>query len=288
MASNILHFLKAGKGRHTNDVLNKIREDVIPKLYSPPSEYLEDKEYGQVWKDLSQKWNTVLKTLCPVEYDNVNVKKLAGRGNHKDHEITFMYRDEPVYKLNTEFKHNCSKLDNLPQYYNAPEKKRFIKQSYAEYFYDKWIDLICELSEKLVKPDKKSYLKYIYTSDDSKHSFFQTLRIEESKIEKEKKKIVQLSIKEYLDKYVTDLNLEILSEDLKTSQKEKTFILWNCKEFFTDTIRAEELELSEIVEIKNNNTIVVKSKAGTEHHMLLRWKNHLGILYPAWQISLKR
>ena len=30
------------------------------------------------------------------------------------------------------------------------------------------------------------------------------------------------------------------------------------------------------------------AKAGTGFALLLRWKNHAGILYPAWQISMWR
>jgi hypothetical protein len=48
------------------------------------------------------------------------------------------------------------------------------------------------------------------------------------------------------------------------------------------------MDLTHVEGVKNGNTIVVVSKAGTKHNMLLRWKNHLGILYPAWQISLSR
>jgi predicted secreted protein len=42
--------------------------------------------------------------------------------------------------------------------------------------------------------------------------------------------------------------------------------------------------------IKNGNTIVLQSAANpsTTFHLLLRWRNHKGILNPAWQISLKR
>jgi hypothetical protein len=48
------------------------------------------------------------------------------------------------------------------------------------------------------------------------------------------------------------------------------------------------MDLTHVEGVKGENTIVVVSRAGTKHHMLLRWKNHLGILYPAWQISLSR
>ena len=36
--------------------------------------------------------------------------------------------------------------------------------------------------------------------------------------------------------------------------------------------------------VKNRNTIVLMSD-NYEYHLLLRWRNHAGILNPAWQIS---
>ena len=37
------------------------------------------------------------------------------------------------------------------------------------------------------------------------------------------------------------------------------------------------------------NTVILTNKNKTvEYHMLLRWKNHAGVLFPAWQIKFKR
>ena len=39
--------------------------------------------------------------------------------------------------------------------------------------------------------------------------------------------------------------------------------------------------------VKNRNTIVLMSD-NYEYHLLLRWRNHAGILNPAWQIKVVR
>ena len=39
--------------------------------------------------------------------------------------------------------------------------------------------------------------------------------------------------------------------------------------------------------IRNGNVIEVQS-GPTLYRLLLRWRNHKGILNPAWQISMKR
>jgi hypothetical protein len=91
-----------------------------------------------------------------------------------------------------------------------------------------------------------------------------------------------------LTEFSSTLNLSTLSSDIRERQSGKVFILWNLREFQSDFIRDDEMEITSVERIKNGNVLVAVSKAGTKHNMLLRWKNHLGILYPAWQISLSR
>ena len=267
---------------------NKIRENVLCILHNPPSAYMNDPTYGDMWKRTSNKWNIFLSSLCDVKYDDIRIKKMAGRKYNYDHEISFLYEGLVVKLLKTEFKHNSKSIDKLPEYLNAPEKKRYIEKSYAEYFYDNYIDRICSLSDTLVKPSKDVYLKHIYTCNYSKNKFFARLKEIESTIQIEKKVIVCESIKTYLDLYSGTLDLNMITEDIKRTQSGKIFILWDCENFKTDAFLDNELEIESVVKIKNDNVIVVKSRHGTIHNLLLRWKNHLGILYPAWQISLER
>ena len=290
MASEILMFMTAGVGRETNDKLNKKRENILKILHNPPEEYLLDQVYGHYWRDLSNKWNILLKKLCSSNYDNIKVKKLAGRKHHKDFEIKFFYKNSDVYTIDAlEFKHNCSQVNKLPQYLSQPEKTRLIKESYAEYFYDNYIDKICTLHNELVKPIKTDYLKYIYSCDYSKHTFFEKLLEVECIIKKQKTIIVHDSIKQYLKTFGKTLNLTLLNELIQKTQQAKIFILWDLINFHVDTISKDELSIIDsIPELKNNNELIVTSKFGSKHHLLLRWKNHLGILYPAWQISLRR
>ena len=285
MLRNIGLFFSAGKGRETNDSANRIRETILTSLLHPPEDYFIDEEYGQHWVTMSTKWSQFLKTLCPHEYTDIRIKKIANLSNH-DLLIEYMNNTQIVHTIFGEFKHNASSISKLPEYYNAPEKKGFIPVKYSEYFYDTYIDRLCELTN-VEKLDKESYMKHIYQTKYSVNMFFQKLKDAEDRIYKEKQKLVRESIKTYLETYAFTLSLENVTRDIMV-QKDKTFILWDCNEFRADKIQPDELELIQIERIKNDNTIVVLSKAGTRHHMLLRWKNHLGILYPAWQISLQR
>lgn len=285
MLKNITLFFSAGKGRQTNDMNNRIREDILLLLLNPPENYIIDNEYGTQWQSMSMKWNTFIKSLCNEHYDDVRISKVANRKKF-DLEIDYLKNNQSIYKVLGEFKHNVKSINKLPQYYSASENKRYIPISYADYFYEHYLEQICQLA-KIDRINKETYLKHIYQHDHNVDSFFQKLREVESSIEKEKKKLVHESIKTYLETYANQLSIESLRNDIY-EQRNKTFILWDCNEFHMDRIEPDELELETIEKIKGNNTIIVTSKAGTKHHMLLRWRNHLGILFPAWQISLQR
>jgi hypothetical protein len=132
----------------------------------------------------------------------------------------------------------------------------------------------------------------VYSDNYKKHALFQTLydadNSKDHPQKRERSRIVKQSIAAYLDTNRDKLNLALLSEDIRERQQGKVFILWDLKTFRADTIRDDEMEIVSVGGVKNGNVLVAVSKAGTRHNMLLRWKNHLGVLYPAWQISLTR
>lgn len=285
MLQNIRLFSCAGRGRGLNDANNRLREDILCILHQVPEHFVLDNEYGTEWATLSMKWKDFLKTLCPHEYDDIEVKKIANQQQY-DLDIQFKKQNQIVHSVLGEFKHNSKTLSSLPQYYSAPEKKGYIPVRYAEYFYDNYLDQICELVH-IPKLQKDTYMKYIYQSRYNVHRFFEDLKNSEETYYREKQALVRTSIKEYLAQYANQLSLETLTTDI-LPQQNKTFILWDCNQFRSDKIHPDELQLEEIEKVYRNNTIIVKSKAGTKHKLLLRWRNHLGVLFPAWQISLDR
>lgn len=277
-------FRGAGVGRQTNDANNKARETVLLNLYNSTDPSLM--EMGNSWRGL-------LSTLCTRPYDNVIVKKCGGRGTNHDFQIDYSQNNTIVHTVKAEFKHNATRIDKLPEYFSPAADKPYTSRLYADFFYD-YLDRICSVYPELSqhKPDRETYVKLVHTNDYDRHLFFRTLYDMEKSGNpeqmKEKKQIVCESIRLYLEQYAHTLNLPLLTRDIQDRQMGKIFILWNLHEFIVDSIREDEMEITHVEGIKNNNTIVVVSKAGTKHNMLLRWKNHLGILYPAWQISLTR
>ena len=277
-------FQTAGVGRHNNDSNNKRREEMISNLFHTQDPALQG---------LRTKWKTFLATLCSQPYDDVIVKKKGGRGVNYDFHIQFMSSGRVVYGVNAEFKHNASRIDKLPEYWTPAADKPYTEKLYADFFYE-YLDRICEVYPGLAhyKPEKDVYVRLVHNTGYDRHAFFRNLYDMEkagtSEQAKQKQQIVRESIKTFLEQYATSLNLTMLTEDIRQRQRGKIFILWNLREFVTDSIREEEMEITHVEHVKNNNTIIAVSKYGTKHNLYLRWKNHLGVLYPAWQISLTR
>jgi hypothetical protein len=266
-------FGKKNKGRENNDKNNSKRENILLNLFTATNPEL---------LQIHLKFLEILKELCPVKFDDLKVQKKAGRRYNYDFHFSFLYEGIQVHESKIEFKHNAKDICDLPQYFNCPEKTRFIEDSYAKFFYDEFLDKIC------IKPNESIYMKEIY-KNSSKCAFFNELKLKESIPEFKSKKTenTHKSIKAYLELHASKINLELLNSEVKRTQANKTFLCWDGSKFHLDKFSEDELCIESFLKIKNDNTIVMKSKSG-EHHMLLRWKNHLGVLYPAWQIKLCR
>jgi hypothetical protein len=282
-ASSLRLFLEAGRDRGMNDANNKARELILAGLYESADPSLQT---------LRTSWMEFLRSLCSEPFDTVDVKQKGGRGANYDFMIRFLRSGSEVKHVPSEFKHNASHIDALPQYFSPAADKPYLARSYAEVFYDSFLGPVCAVYPGIAKPDKDVYLRLVYNNDYDRHTFFRALYDAEEAGTKDqytqKQRIVCESIRMYLADYANSLDLALLSKDIRERQSGKVFILWDTKTFRSDTIRDEEMDLTHVEGVKNGNTIVVVSKSGTKHNMLLRWKNHLGILYPAWQISLSR
>ena len=66
-------------------------------------------------------------------------------------------------------------------------------------------------------------------------------------------------------------------------------MMWHNNKFNIERMMAQTKVNNTLkyIGIKNNNTILVKSE-NYMYELLLRWRNHKGILNPAWQIKVKQ
>jgi hypothetical protein len=128
--------------------------------------------------------------------------------------------------------------------------------------------------------------------------FFAQLKSRELFFQKEKNEVVNASIADYLATYGHTINREAFSEKVKATQTDKIYLLWSNGTFHIDKVSEQEMTEMTFHSIKNGNILELKSGRkgsqnesqpfGTIYGLLLRWRNHKGILNPAWQISMKR
>jgi hypothetical protein len=269
-----------------NDKNNKIRESIIYSIIKntiPEEWYKEDIR----WLELKVKLFDIIKNLSDnIDYDDIDIILKGGRKFNYDFEILYLSESLIINRKYIEFKYNTYMIDKYPQFLSISANK-FIKSiDYAEYFYNNYISQLAKLIDIDI-PNKKDYLKSIYSNDYSKLPIFEKLKENELSIMEKKKEIVSLSIKKYLTDII-ELDIDNMNKTFIEKQLNKDYILYYKDKFYSDKIRKEELEIIGIEKIKNNNTLVLNTNSNTKILMLLRWKNHIGILYPAWQISIIR
>lgn len=281
-------FGKITNNKKYNDLTNKKRELI---LFGIINKYLPT-----TWFDVSLRWYNLrnqlyqfLHKIGTKYYDTIKLDIKAGRCYNYDFDV--IYTKNNYIKLNKkiEFKFGVNKIKDYPQFLSLSSN---FNTNYGEYFYDNYLEEICKLYQ-LKKPNKTEYIKYVYNCSCSKIKFFNTLKeLENIHSKEEKRKIVDRSIHMFLS---TELKLDLvqLSNKFQETQKDKIYMLYNNDKFYYDIISTNELTVVNIDSLKKNrnnkyNTVVLSTKTNTKIHMLLRWKNHAGVLYPAWQCKLVR
>ena len=273
-----------------NDKYNKMREEILESILDNTyDKFISDEEYGIYWKNLKEQWATVLQKIYAKPYDSIKIKQKGGRAYNYDFDVLYLKDKQVVDTLKVEFKCGGTIIGEIPQFFNADANKMFLP-GYTSWFYDNYVTKK-EPWTKFEVVSKETYMKEIY-KNSSKISYFNKL-YDAEKADKDlyklKANLTKDSIADWLDSNYKNLELEELSKEFIRSQSAKIFVLWDKDTFYVDTFDKDELTVSKIVGIKNKNVILVNSQnSKIQYELLLRWKNHLGVLKPAWQISMKR
>jgi hypothetical protein len=298
-AADIEWFSKVST-KAENDMANKVREQILEALSSSDCAFVNDSTHGPAWKRLQEKLDTAIlqivrRTGEPLSsLDSYTFKRKAGRSNNYDFLLTAKFTNKKTRQIKVEFKYNEQNLCAIPEFLNPSENKGFCNQSYAEFFYDTYLNKVIAIYPNLqpLKPTKEQYMQTIYQNTYAKHAFYESLKEEEATDalkKKEKRAIVLESITAFLEQTKDSYDLVKLSAEFKRTQEDKVFLFYCDGAFHLDSFVSDELEVDSVHSIKNGNTLVIQSKCPTtRYNMLLRWKNHLGILFPAWQIAVTR
>ena len=278
----------AGSGRNTNDKNNKKREAILAGLFNGQFiDFLADDR----WSSLKVKFQEALNKIAEAAQLSppfvMTLVEKGGRGYNYDFLVTINGK-----QFHVEFKSGGTSVTDIPEYFNPAADKPFHSELYARFFYQNYLPSIVALKPDIGPlPSEEVYLAEIH-KNSSKNEFFKKLddaNDTDTLFYKQKSVIVKASIKAFLELQSANTNLALITAEFQRSQENKWFLLYSGGVFRHDQIKPEELVASSVTGIRNGNKLVIQSAApGTRHEMLLRWKNHLGVLLPAWQIDMKR
>lgn len=271
--SSILVFFNPSV-RATNDATNHLREIILETILTSP--HIDDPDYGIRWRQVRDSWSIALQRITTSVYDRVHVTRKGGRKHNHDFTVEFYQDDRLVDTQQVEFKFGKS-MKTLPQFLSMYSHFQMFPSTYAAFYYEHYLDHYLSYVG-IEKPPLPEYLDHVY-STKSEHPFFSTLKEREVEHKKVKSDIVNDSIQAYLQTNATQIILPVLYEKLQSSQQ-KTFLLWDETKFTAHRLTFDPLEYKGFTK----NTILITSGVYTLK-LLLRWKNHKGILGPAWQIK---
>ena len=266
-------------------------------------------------------------TNVPQPYTSYQIETKGGRKFNYDGIVKFYNNSNQSDTITEtasrkiEFKYGASNINGIPQFLSlqtkfgmfrthdaaaAPTPTPTPTPKYEVFWYQKYLDkyIACDPQLKCIesdtptsasgsappKPSLEDYLRFVPKTNYDVNPFFAHLKECETNFKKEKAKVVNDSISEYLSSFGQELDINMFTEKIKESQQDKTYILWGKDmKCHIDSISQEEMSGIVFKNIKNNNAIILESSlTKTMYSLLLRWRNHKGILNPAWQISLKR
>lgn len=283
--------------RDGNDAANKMRERIIEMIANGllPKNFTADDEHGQQWSALVAEWNGIIQRLVSEEHipahTHYRVKLLAGRTHNYDFDIEFMNDVTVVSKRELEFKFGTNSVCKLPQFLSMRARSDLFDMSYPEYYYTNYIDTYLATDEGLAgleKPTLEAYLNSVFSTNYNVTPFIAVLKARENNAKAAKNKVVNASIKAYLEAYSKQIKLDQLKEKL-VAQNGKVYLLYEpkTKKFHLQKIEHGKTELNvNDITVRKGNVIVIPA-CDIQYGMLLRWRNHKGILMPAWQISIK-
>jgi hypothetical protein len=260
--------------RSENDSANKRREDILCTILDTTYSD-EDHQALYLQTEFKQALHTIAQ-LSNVAYSSVTITKKAGRSHNYDFDVVY----DGIHTRKVEFKYGCSSIKKLPQFLSLS-----VKQFLPEFipFWWTYLDKYTSCDEGIThpKPPLEEYTKMVNGVNYSVSPFFQQLKDREEIHKKEKGKVVNDSISEFL-KNLPPFSLDDIIQRFM-AQQDKYFLLWD-KRMIVETFKPEYCSNIRFHSVTKNCIKLVSD--GATFSLLLRWRNHKGILNPAWQISM--
>ena len=290
-----IQLFKQTAVRANNDMNNKLREAFFIACRMPGNETIfEDPTYGSDCVEIREKFENKLKELG--EYDSYTVKQMAGRKYNYDFLLELEKGGEKK-EIKLEFKFNAKSIVAIPQFIQKNTTWELFDTKYHDHFYDgPYLSEIVALNDGTSMaspfvpiPPREEYMKHIMKTSYDCHPFFKYLKDTEGSNKEPKNAIVKQSIADYLAQHAHYMNIDVFKQTLIETQSNKEYLLYdpNTCQFHLDRMDIMDLESLAFDRVERKNTIVLKTEKN-EYHLLLRWKNHQGILNSAWQVSIRQ
>jgi hypothetical protein len=291
-----IRCFNVSSSRDENDAANKKRESILAFLESVPTEYFEHAEYGAQWRALHTAWNAklgALATRAGAAPDTPRtIHSRGGRTYNYDLDVTFHLPDGTSPSFKCEFKYGCPSIDRLPQFLSLPvgssSELLVGGKPYDQEFYDSGaLDrmIACDPGITEPKPDRETYLREVKRIE-SNHPFFRQLKEREHVAEKEKKRVVKEADSAYTASIT--INTEAFAAKARATQAGKIYLLWCNGDFHIDEFRDDDFNGITLKGVNGPHIYLVSGNGRIVFDLLLRWRNHMGILNPAWQIAARR
>ena len=279
--------------KQLNDKNNKTREHIIGAIINnkvPEDYYILNK-----WLHMKKIIFNYLQKLSDKLYVKVECINKAGRRNNYDFLIRIFYDDGTNEEFMIELKFNVSSINDAPQFVSPMKPSQYMNNSYEDYYYDYFLNKLSDMFQ-LKMPTKKEYLTQIHSNKPTCMKEYTKMYyggcIKSSKCTNKEedlnfynfaKELSNESIKSFINN--TELNSELLSNYLHTTQKNKIYMLYSNKAFILQKINIDDYTIDKVVKNANKYRYECISKNGNKMNILLRWKNGNGIAFPAFQIS---
>lgn len=276
----------AGDGRTANDAKNKVREQTVLSIINNDSS-VADPAFDPLKAEV-RAW--ILQRLSELALPpDTPIRAVAKGGRRYNWDFDLHLGDKT---LKVEWKYGAASVDALPEFFNPAANYDFHQgESFARFFFNGYLQQVCAVYGVPVTMTEAEYVAKVHGTQ--KAGLFLALYNAEAagtaEQKAQKKVVVDQCIRAWLEATKDLVNTAAITAAFQASQAGKHFMLCRGGKLYYDAIKPEELVVSGAAEVRLGKYLVLHStRPGTTHEMLLRWKNHAGILYPAWQISMKR
>jgi len=275
-----------------NDKNNTLRERITGAIINKqiPENYYTSSDK---WMALKLEINNYIALIAgPIaSCDTVRCEHKGGRQFHYDFGLII----NDTTDLHIELKFNTTQVGDAPQFVSPMYPSQYTTTSFESLYFENYLPLIAAHGN-LELPNREIYMKEIHNNKPACMKAYQEKYYKgcqgSSKFTNDEADIVfyqyckeqsKSCIAEFISS--TELDIEMLSAYLKSTQKNKIYMLYKDGKFHVEYVNMDNYELISYESQPSKSRFVATSKTGNKIIILLRWKNGNGIAYPAFQIS---